>query len=164
MANVSFTNAVRKVFRIDLTFSGTPEEVFPQLCPVAEYDWIAEWAGAMVYSDSGVAELGCVFRSEGHGGVETWTVSRYEPPTAIEFVRVLADEQVTKLDLALAPPEPGSEENRTPATMTITMTALSEAAAARIAGMTDEPLVLWKELERKLNHYLTTGTMLLPSV
>lgn len=162
MANVSFTNAVRKVFRIELTFSGTPERVFPQLCPVAEYDWIAEWAGEMVYSDSGVAELGCVFQTDGHGGKETWTVSRYEPPAAIEFVRVLAGEQVTTLALALTRPEPGDDENSTPATVTITMTALGEAAAERISAMTDEPVVLWRELERKLNHYLTTGKMLLP--
>ena len=38
-----------------------PEKVFPLLCPVREADWIPGWQYELVYSESGVAELGCVF-------------------------------------------------------------------------------------------------------
>ena len=41
-----------------------PEEIFPLLCPVREYDWIPEWDCTMVYSESGIAERGCVFQTD----------------------------------------------------------------------------------------------------
>jgi hypothetical protein len=43
------------------TNSAPPEEVFPLLCPVREADWAPGWQYRLIYSDSGVAELGCVF-------------------------------------------------------------------------------------------------------
>ena len=69
-----------------MTVEADAQTVFPLLCPVREYDWIEEWRCSMVYSESGVAEVGCVFLTELPGrGVETWIVSRYEPSRAIEF-------------------------------------------------------------------------------
>ncbi|MGI9537489.1 MAG: hypothetical protein ACR2PB_10480, partial [Desulfocapsaceae bacterium] len=44
--------------------NSTPEKVFPLLCPVREYEWIPQWQCEMIYSRSGVAELGCVFSTD----------------------------------------------------------------------------------------------------
>ncbi len=73
-----------------MLLKGTPEQVFPLLCPVREYEWIDNWQCEVVYSDSGFAELDCVFKTRfpGDGPEDTWAVSRYEPPLLIEFVRV----------------------------------------------------------------------------
>jgi hypothetical protein len=39
----------------------SPERVFPLLCPVREAAWIPDWRYRLIYSDSGIAELGCIF-------------------------------------------------------------------------------------------------------
>ena len=96
---MEFTNAVRRVHEANLTISGTPEQVFPLLCPVREYDWIEDWDCVMVFSTSGIAELGCIFRTNRGDGDEVWTVSRYEPGRVIGFVRVLANVWVAHLEI-----------------------------------------------------------------
>lgn len=54
-----------------------PERIFPLLCPVLEYDWVPGWECELVYTESGVAESGAVFRTERErdGGLDTWVVS-----------------------------------------------------------------------------------------
>jgi hypothetical protein len=56
-----------------------PEKVFPLLCPVREYEWIEGWNCDMLYSESGVAEDNCVFRTHlPDRGEATWVVSKYD--------------------------------------------------------------------------------------
>jgi len=94
--------APRVSFDLVVPVAGPPRDVFPLLCPVREHDWIPHWSGELIYSDSGVAELGCVFRTTASAGEETWTVSRYQPPVAIGFVRVLAGVWTVLMHLDLA--------------------------------------------------------------
>lgn len=70
--------------------NSTPEEVFPLLCPVREFEWIPQWQCEMIYSRSGVAELGCVFSTDFKDsfGREVWCVSHFEPDRRIGFVRI----------------------------------------------------------------------------
>jgi hypothetical protein len=155
---MKWKNAKRRVSSFDLHLDGTPEQVFPLLCPVREYDWIDGWSCEMVYSDTGVAELGCIFRTRFFDlGEETWTVSRYEPKRAIEFVRVACNVAVVKLDIALE----REGDGRTRARVTHTTTALTEAGdlvlAAAPAGKIEQE---WRAGEQMLNHYLRTGTKL----
>lgn len=85
-----------------------PEEVFPLLCPVREYEWLEGWACEMIYSESGVAEANCIFETRFKGESATWTVSRYEPPKRIEFVVVTPQIQVCRLNISLDPSEKGT--------------------------------------------------------
>ena len=85
-----------------------PEEVFPLLCPVREYEWLEGWACEMVYSESGVAEENCIFRTHFSGQSATWTVSRYEPPKRIEFVVVTPEVQVCRLNVWLERKDKGT--------------------------------------------------------
>jgi len=56
-----------------------PEEVFPLLCPVREADWVPGWEYRLIYSESGVAESGCVFITPNEDGTETtWVVTDYD--------------------------------------------------------------------------------------
>ena len=69
--------------------SSPPEQVFPLLCPVREYDWIPQWQCELVYTQSGSAELGCVFKTDfkDHPGPETWVVCTYDKDSRVGFVK-----------------------------------------------------------------------------
>ena len=45
------------------SINGTPEQVFPLLCPVRETDWIPGWTTDWVISNSGLAERGCILQT-----------------------------------------------------------------------------------------------------
>ncbi|HUO99130.1 MAG TPA: SRPBCC domain-containing protein [Rhizomicrobium sp.] len=134
-----------------------PVKVFPQLCPTREYDWIEVWRCNLVHSDSGIAEGDCVFMTEGDGtsGPETWTCSRYEPPSRIDYVRMSAH-RVVRLELRLEPAGAGTR-----LTVTHVMSALDDAGDAMVgachAGTSEEH---FKPLLIMLEHYLKTGKML----
>lgn len=155
--NLRFDNAARRVFETEVTFAGLPEAVFPLLCPVREYDWIDDWSGTMIYSDSGVAELGCIFRTDSETGDELWTVSRYDPCTAISFVRVIAGTWVVLMELTLSL----TNEQATTIRVRHTYTTLGPAGRTRIEAIdADEHALGWHHLAEMGNHYLTKTTML----
>ena len=80
----------------------SPEQVFPLLCPLLEYQWIPGWRCELLQSDSGVAEEDCVFRTDfADQGPMVWVVSRYEPPARIEFTCFVADSHVQRLKITL---------------------------------------------------------------
>jgi hypothetical protein len=84
------TARVRVRFSHCQRIEAAPSDIFPLLCPVREYDWIPDWDCRMVYSTSGLAEPGCIFQTDrpADGGLDTWLVSRHEPPSHIGFVRM----------------------------------------------------------------------------
>lgn len=86
-----------------LQFRATRAVVFPLLCPVQEALWLPGWSAEILHSESGVAELGCVFRTRDEDGRERiWTISRHDPEAGIlQFVQFLADLCVIRLDIAL---------------------------------------------------------------
>lgn len=136
----------------------SPAEVFPLLCPVREYEWIEPWSCDMVFSASGVAENNAVFMTDfpAQGGRETWIVCRYEKDRAIEFIRVVPEFKVNRLDVALTAAGEG-----TTVIWTHTYTGLSEAGNQWIRRLTDDAFRAEKAiLEKLLSHYLKTGTML----
>ncbi len=138
--------------------SGSPEQVFPLLCPVREYDWIENWQCELIYSESGTAEADCVFRTRfpQDGPEDTWVVSRYEPPRAIEFIRINAL-RVVHYSITLDKAEPG----RSSWIWSQTLTGLNDPGDMLITS--GNPASFAEKIagiERRLNHFLTTGTML----
>lgn len=149
--------AVRRVFEAKMRLNATPEEVFPLLCPVREYNWIPHWKCEMVWSDSGVAEDDCVFRTwfPGRGGKETWVVCRYEFGETIEFVRFNSSLTV-RYRIRLT-----EEEGATRAHWSQLQTGLDEMGNSIIENTTPEAYASrMKSLESMLDHYLSTGEML----
>jgi hypothetical protein len=151
-------NALRVARESTMRLAARPQRVFPLLCPVRELEWIETWAARVVYSDSGVAEKGCVFTTEEpHGAHSIWTVSRYEPAAgAIEFVIVTPGLLVTTLEVSLE-----SDGDGTLARWRRTFTALTpagERAIGALAGTAHDARM--DRLERQLDHYLCTGEML----
>lgn len=134
------------------------EKVFPLLCPVREYEWIEPWRCDLVYAASGVAEAGCVFRTDfpGDPGPEVWVVSRYEPSVRIEFVRVGPHRSV-KMEIVLEE-LPGG---RTRSHWRHEHTGLDAAGNAWIAGHAEADYVRdMGVLLDMLAHFLDTGRML----
>ncbi|BBO69491.1 hypothetical protein DSCA_34210 [Desulfosarcina alkanivorans] len=150
--------AERVVRTYTMTVCAPPADVFPLLCPVREYEWIEPWSCDMIFSAGGMAENNAVFKTHfpAQGGQETWIVCRYEKDRAIEFIRLVPDLKVNRLDLSLT-----AQGGGTVLTWTHTYTGLSEPGNQWIRALTDEAFRSEKAaLERMLDHYLKTGTML----
>lgn len=112
----------------------------------------------MVWSESGLAENNCIFKTDLPGrGEEIWTVSRYEPDVAIEFVRSCTDKAIVKLDISLHP----KEGNLTEIRWTTVVTGLNHAGNKRVEELTDDRYQGdMKALEKRLTYYLDKGEML----
>ena len=141
------------------TVPAAPGRVFPLLCPILEYQWLAHWRCELLHSASGVAEEDCIFRTAAtRGEIMTWVVNRYEPPALIEFTCFVPDTYVFRLKIALT-----VEAGATRLDWTRRWLSLGPAGDAWIAG--------WSEAEHEkgmdflrhaLTHYLATGEMFQP--
>ena len=134
-----------------------PAEVFPLLCPTREYEWIEPWKCGMIYSESGIAEQDCIFTTEfPNEGKDVWVVSVYRPNEEIQFVRFNGLRAI-RYSITLA----DNGDGTTTAQWQQIITGLNEEGNRLVEGVTDEAYhqrILG--LERRLNHYLTTGKML----
>ncbi len=147
---------IMKTFTMHLQRSA--KEVFPLLCPVREYEWIQPWQCSMVYTESGTAELDCIFKTNfpEDGPEDTWIVSRYEIPKIIEFVRV-NHLRVIRYTIHCM----GEEEKTSTWIWEQIITALSPEGNEFTQSLTDEAYITeMKMLEKMLNHFLETGKML----
>src|ERR1039457_1890234 len=99
--------ANRVVHEFTQTNPAPPERVFPLLCPVREADWLPGWQYRLIYSDSGVAELGCVFTTpnppasttrDGAASETTWIVSDHDPAAfCVAFVWIDPGQIITEI-------------------------------------------------------------------
>lgn len=134
-----------------------PAQVFPLLCPVREADWIEGWDPIAVFSNSGVAELDCVFvtRAEPHHAV--WMITRHDPGAAfLEMIKITPEVVATKLTIHLRPRGAGCD-----AQVTYAHTSLGPAGDEFLKGFSEEAYVAaMRAWENRLNHYLTHGERL----
>jgi hypothetical protein len=149
----SATHAVRKSFELSYEVAAEPEAVFPLLCPVREYEWLDGWACEMIYSQSGFAESGCVFKTRFGELAEMWHVNIYDPPRRIEYLVIAPDMLITRLTIELT----RRGEARTELLWRRLFTILSPAGQARADSWTAERE---RELGLRLDHFLKTGEML----
>jgi hypothetical protein len=156
------------------TNPASPEKVFPLLCPVREADWIPGWRYKLIYSESGVAELGCIFTTEdplvesskyssrpnGHevGMIEsTWICTEFDPAAfRIAYVWIRPGLVATELWIQLR-----ADGGQTRCRIRFRYTGLS-ADGNRVVENYDRS---WFEQkmrgwERAINHYLSTGQMI----
>ncbi len=136
---------------------GSPEKVFPLLCPIREYDWIEGWKCDLVFSQSGFAELDCIFATNFPGDEkDVWVVDQYQPNQAIQFIRV-AENRVIRYRISLT----DNMNGQTTAVWEQTVTALTEAGNGFVESLSNLEFGLKiKSLELMINYYLETGEML----
>lgn len=139
--------------------NSSPSEVFPLLCPVREYDWLEGWACSMTYSDSGIVENNCIFKSEFVTGMDaTWVaIKRDEENHIFQYIIFFADLAVARMDISLV----DNNDGTTTMHYVRTMTSLSEDGNQMLDHTVGEPfrqIMDW--VYGSLNHYLQTGEML----
>lgn len=135
-----------------------PEKVFPLLCPVREADWVPGWLYRVIYSESGVAEYGCVFVTPNEDGTETtWVVTDYEPGSFhIAFAWVNPGLVAAQITISLS----GSAEapGHTSALIQYIYTGLSPEGNREVERYDPKwfrhKMQSWEEA---INHYLQTG-------
>jgi hypothetical protein len=149
--------AKRITYHYTQTNLASPERVFPLLCPVREADWVPGWQYRLIYSQSGVAEEGCIFATPNENGSETtWIVTEYDSAAfRIAFVWVNPGLAAAQIRIQLQP----SSEGRTTANIEYTYTGLSENGNREVQRYDGEwfrhKMQGW---EMAVNHYLRTGT------
>jgi hypothetical protein len=151
-------NHRRAIKEHTMLLEGSPESIFPLLCPVRESEWIETWRCTIAYSDSGFAEQDCVFQTDfpQDGPRDTWVLSRYERPKLVEFVRVNGIRAI-RYTITLRQ----KAEGKTEAEWKQVITGLNDAGNRFVKDLSDEEFSRRMEnLQQMLNHYLTTGRML----
>jgi hypothetical protein len=145
--------ANRRSFEYEADIGAPPERVFPLLCPIREQDWIEGWKATVVYSASGTAERGALFRTRIASG-ELWITTRHEPPARVEYAIVAGTHAVLELALALRPSSPGAAR----LSIQRTYTGLDAIGRSRVAALREDAIRREDELlVRRLDHYLATG-------
>jgi hypothetical protein len=160
LAGISKPRRIKHSFTQSI--NGTPEQVFPLLCPVREADWIPGWTSDWVISDSGVAERNCIFQTPPHPGAgedaSIWVITRHDADAfEVEMIKVTPAFTVGKLQISLA----ARDKTRTSATIVYEFTSLGPLGDTYLEGFTaqwyEKFMRIW---ERQMNHYLDTGELI----
>lgn len=140
-----------------MRLTAKPETVFPLLCPKRELEWIDGWNYEMIYSISGVAELGCTFKTHfPDEGEAYWTMTKHTAPSEAEYVRFVAGLAIIRLNIKLSELDGGSQ-----AVWEWTCTGLTDKGNELIAKRAEDHAKNSAiRLEKSLNHFFQTGEKL----
>jgi hypothetical protein len=147
----------RIVSRHIMRLVAKPDAVFPLLCPKRELEWIDGWNYEMIYSTSGIAELGCMFKTNlPPEGEAYWIMTKHIPPSEAEYVRFVTGLAMVRLNIKLSEIESGSE-----VVWELTYTGITDQGNEFIAEHAeDQSKRSALRLERSLNHFFQTGEKL----
>src|SRR5271170_5339305 len=137
-----------------------PEKVFPLLCPVREADWVPGWQYRLIYSESGVAEYGCVFITPNENGTETtWVVTDYDPASfRIAFAWVNPGLVAAQIRIGLSRGSGGqTSPGHTSAVIRYIYTGLSNEGNREVERYEQSFRRKMQSWEAAINHYLQTG-------
>lgn len=149
----------RTVFHHEGLVFGRPDAVFPLLCPAREADWIPTWDAEIVYSETGYAARGDVFRSPGSTGFGdgVWVFTGYEENRYVELVQVTADVLI-QLKVGVSPVKADEAGRETLVQWDYMLTSLTPQGAEKMTrGLVSEEN--FNALQGALDHYLRQGEM-----
>lgn len=141
-----------------MQIGASPAVVFPLLCPVREAEWIDGWSFEMLHSESGLAELGCVFKTNRAPEDEAyWIMTRCNPPCEAEYVRFVTGKMFVVLSFKLTETEYGTAMETT-----YSFTGVTDAGNAFVDKVVPQYIdMAIKHLEASLNYFVKTGQKLL---
>lgn len=151
--------ATRVTHEYSQTNDAPPEKVFPLLCPVREADWVPGWQYCVIYSQSGVAESGCVFATPNEDGSETiWLITEYNAADFhIAFAWVNPGMVAAQIAISLT----AGARNTTRARIRYVYTGLTPEGNKEVARYDEKwfqhKMQIW---EAAINHYLRTGKLI----
>jgi hypothetical protein len=136
------------------TWETTVEELFPLFCPVREADWIPGWDSELIYTDSGLAEDNCIFKTDKSGNVGDglWMFIGYEVNHYLEFVRIQED-IISRARITLNDNNDGTVS----ATWNILYTGLTEKGNKEIDKLPEKNPPQASAHEKMIDHYLKKG-------
>lgn len=134
-----------------------PSRVFPLLCPVREAEWLERWDPLTVITNSGTAEVDCVFATPASPHKALWYITRHEPASGfVEMIKLTPEFTACKLTIQLTPAPGGCE-----ALVTYTYTSLGTAGDGFIEAFTEAHYrAFMGDWEVRLNHFLRSGELL----
>ncbi|MCH4888085.1 hypothetical protein EZV73_10900 [Acidaminobacter sp. JC074] len=141
------------------TIYGSKDAVFELLCPERETEWLNGWSYKMIYSESGLAEKGCVFKTKNDFGSYQWVMTRYDHlEYVIQFVKFIPGEMIVIIDIGLSE----CDRQTTYCDITYTYTAIEDAYIEKMHNENTQDIFnghmkLWED---SLNYYLQTGQLL----
>jgi len=146
----------RAVLKGKQDYSFPPEDIFPMLCPVREYEYLPGWECDIVYLYSGLAEQGGVFTTHSHGEgdqKDVWVISRYDTNRAIEFVRVnRMRTMIYRIELQ------GTENGGTVVSWEQIITGLTEEGNRYVRTLRQSDFTaMLSHFQELLEHYLAAG-------
>jgi hypothetical protein len=141
----------RKVQTFEKELSAAPSDVYKQLCPAREADWINGWTVDLLYTETGYVEPLCVFRTPASNiiGSGLWIITKLELNTTLEFVFFQEDNDIieyARIHLV----DHGNETCK--AFFEITLTATSDKGNAIIESIPDDEPPFLAELDHFLKH------------
>ncbi|HLY32339.1 MAG TPA: SRPBCC family protein [Ktedonobacterales bacterium] len=149
--------AATQVIRSEtLHLAAPPTQVFPLFTPLGEKAWSPEWQPTMLAPMSGEPAAGTVFITEhDQQPIGVWVMTLYAPERGvIGYVRVTPGITAGMIQVECEP----DQGETTRATVTYTLTALSEAGNAAMADLTEAHYRHWMaSWETAINHYLAHG-------
>jgi hypothetical protein len=156
--NIKWEKSERTERQARFTLNGTPDRIFPLLCPVLEYAWLPGWKCTMTYSDSGVAEKDCMFyTNEGFGKTALWTCVAHEPDSFVDYLVTTGRDAVMRLNIRLKETGPGKTEVDWRMLFT-GLSGLGRFVIRRRFSRTQFETMM-RNRERELNWYLEHGRM-----
>ena len=150
--------AERVTRRYVQTIHAVPSVVHSLICPVKEAEWLDSWDYQLIFSQSGVAEHGCVFTSQSAGEKTIWLITKRDNDRCeTEFVRLTPGSRVAVVTVRIE--DGGQQTSRVHISYTIT--ALTAAGNAFIDSFSEKNFVKDMQFwEATMNHYLKTGKAL----
>lgn len=145
----------RKIQSYRRRYSTAPKEVFQQLCPTRETDWIDGWIADLIYTDTGYAEPDCILTTPENNvlGPGLWIITQREPNKLFEFVVIRGDGVVAHFTIELTDNGDGTCEGR----WTLIFTAINDEGNAVIEAMPDRDPGFELLVLDGLEHFLETG-------
>lgn len=140
------------------SIQGTPDKVFPLLCPVRELDWVPGWNPDWVISNSGVVEKNCIFQTPAQPIPAIWVVTLHDSKRfEVEMIKVTPGHTVGKLEVSLK----GEGNGNTKAQVAYEFTSLGPDGDAFMDQFTET----WyrnfmRDWESAMNHYLLSGEIM----
>lgn len=141
------------------TINGTPEIIFPLLCPEREKEWLEGWDYNKIYSESGYAEEGAVFGTSNPNEKETiWIITKHDIKNyEVEFARFTPGSRTCVLKIKVIP----IDAKQSHVDITYTFTGIAQHGNEFVENYTEEKFTgFMRQWEKAINYFLETGTML----
>ena len=147
----------RRVRITEQVFEASPAEVFEQLCPTREMDWIDGWRANLIYTGTGYVEPDCIFTTPPDNilGPGVWIFTRWQPNELVELVRVIDNNVVEHVRIRLTDNGNGTCTG----IWDLKFTALNEQGNNMVAAIPDED-PLFSNIIAGLGHFLRTGQLM----